>query len=151
MCGKSGQHYIHQIMLYIQSRSIWKSSYSCIIPWLVIYLVFSLIHLLKAKTLLMLMILLAMQAITYPLFLQHINFVGHSWTFKLQRFILSLSTILSCQDATSGAHLKVYKGHTSFVTCCHADANSARYQIINNLLLNEAELDLKYYGARGSC
>ena len=47
-------------MLYIQSRSIWKSSYSCIIPRLVIYLVFSLIHLLKAKTLLMLMILLAM-------------------------------------------------------------------------------------------
>ena len=78
-------------------------------------------------------------------------FVGHSWTFKLQRFILSLSTIFSFQDATSGAHLKVYKGHTSFVTCCHADANSARYQIINNLLLNEAELDLKYYGARGGC
>lgn len=117
-----------------------------------IYPVFSLIHLLKAKTLLLPIIPLAMQL--YRLLLIHYFFsifVGHSWTFKLQRFILSLSTIFSFQDATSGAHLKVYKGHTSFVTCCHADANSARYQIINNLLLNEAELDLKYYGARGGC
>ena len=136
-------------MLYIQSRGIWKSSY---IPWLVVYLVFSLIHLLKAKTLLMLMILLAMQLcrlLLIPYFSS--IFVGHSWTFKLQRFILSLSTIFSFQDASSGAHLKVYKGHTSFVTCCHTDANSARYQIMSNLLLNEAELDLKYYGARGGC
>lgn len=125
---------------------------SCIIPWLVIYPVFSLIHPLKTKTLLMLMIPLAMQLcrlLLIPYFFS--IFVGHSWTFKLQHFILSLSTIFSFQDATSGAHLKVYKGHTSFVTCCHTDANSARYQIINNLLLNNAELDLKYYGARGEC
>lgn len=139
-------------MLYIQSRSIWKSSNSCIIPWLVIYPVFSLIHLLKAKTLLLPIIPLAMQPCKLLLIPYFFGiFVGHSWTFKLQHFILSLSTIFYFQDATSGAHLKVYKGHTSFVTCCHADANSARYQIINNLLLNEAELDLKYCGARGSC
>lgn len=49
-----------------------------------------------------------------------------SFTFGDSKIVTaSHDKTLRLWDATSGAHLKVYKGHTSFVTCCHADANSA--------------------------
>lgn len=39
---------------------------------------------------------------------------------------ICLLSINTYQDATSGAQVKVYKGHNSYVTCCHTDPDSAR-------------------------
>ena len=68
--------------------------------------------------------IIANLALYPPSWLSIISYPKHTHGIIANYYSLSIKMY---QDALSGAQVKVYKGHNSYVTCCHTDPNSARF------------------------